>query len=127
MSLEEAQPWLPQVRLNRRELLKGAGLGRFSQYYAIAFGTSGAIATMGGVLSLIQCYPNNNLVFSIIPVNILILLYLESKMLHDTQSTKAYECEIRVKRTMAYQKYEQYREIVTSGDLLKSNNSDTNE
>jgi len=114
MSLEEGQPWLPQVRSNRRKLLKGVALGRFTNFYAVAFGISYLIGCLGVTLLLMSIYPNNNSIFGITILFVLIAVYIENHMLKVTKSTKKYENSIRPDRTEDYKTFEKYRKIAFS-------------
>ena len=116
MSLEEAQPWLPQVRLNRRELLKGTGLIRFSRYYAIAFGVAWVVGCISAIRALVLKYPDSKWSYVAAFLMVSILVYFELRALRETKSTKDYEHKIRQKRTSDYANYEQYREMAFSLD-----------
>jgi hypothetical protein len=114
LSLEEAQPWLPQVRSNQRKLLKGIALARFSYFYAVAFGISYLIGCIGVTLSLSSKYSNSYLIFGIIILFVIIAIYLETHMLKETKSTKKYEDSIKLDRTNDYKTFERYREVAFS-------------
>ena len=100
MSLENAQPWLPSIRNNRRELLKGTALGKLTYYYSAAI----LITSFIGGIGLDKMSEKYSFLHSFTNLGIytFIVVCLIVVMLKSTSSTKDYEKEIRDERTKAY-------------------------
>lgn len=100
MSLEDAQDWLPKVRNNRRELLKGLALGRLTYYYAAAF----LITAFIGAVGIVSVSIGNSILYLslLLGVYVIVVVYFIVLMLLTTSSTKDYEKELRAVRTKSY-------------------------
>lgn len=106
MCLERAQRWLPQIRNNRRALLKGTGLGRLSYYYAGGVTIMFSIGGIGLVLALVPILAW----FYLVPTSLgytIVCAFLVIKLLRVTASTKQYEERITTDRTRDYLQYEE--------------------
>lgn len=100
MSIEDAQDWLPKVRNNRRQLLKGLALGKLTYYYAAAFFIASFIGAIG--LTSISIRISTLYLLLLLAVYAIIVIYFMVLMLQTTSSTKNYEKDLRDTRTKAY-------------------------